>query len=326
MKRTQGPRVMHRGVIDQGVCDPRLRWYPHSWRARYGDELAALLDEEFGGKLPLKVRLSLVVGGLQQRAIASGLTGDSAPATDGIKAGALLILAAWTVFVIAGASFAKFSEHFDEALPHQAGAHGVPDLSFAVLQTVAGVASVLVIAGALLAVPAFVRFLRSGGWGSVRGHFLRAFTCTAVTVVATVPLLAWAHRLTSHQRNGGIHWYGALFLTWAALVALTLTLWTVVAVAAGRRVELPTPILIAEAALAAATAGAMLVMITATAVWWGAMAKDAPAFLDNSPGGASGSPWDIWLIATVVMMTVAMDTAGVGVIRGVRQWTRMRTG
>ena len=28
MKRTQGPRVMHRGVIDQGVCDPRLRWYP----------------------------------------------------------------------------------------------------------------------------------------------------------------------------------------------------------------------------------------------------------------------------------------------------------
>ena len=326
MKRTQGPGVKHREVIDQGVHDPRLRWYPHSWRARYGDELAALLDEEFGGKLPLKVRLSLLVGGLQQRATASGLTGDSAPASDGVRAGALVVLAAWTVFVIAGASFAKFSEHFDQALPHQAGAHGVPDLSFAVLQTVAAVASVLVIVGALLAVPAFVRFLRSGGWGSVRGHLLRAFTCTAVTVVATVPLLVWAHHLTSHQRNGGMHWYGVLFLTWAALVALTLTSWTVVAVAAGRRVELPTAILTAEAALAAATAGAMVVMITATAVWWGAMARDAPTFLGNSPGGAPGSPWDIWLVATVVLMTVAISAAVLGVSREVRQWTRMRTG
>ena len=73
--------------------------------------------------------------------------------------------------MLAGASFAKFSEHFDEVLAHRTGAHRVPDLAFTVLQTVAGVAAALVVVGALLAVPAFVRFLRAGGWPAVRGHF-----------------------------------------------------------------------------------------------------------------------------------------------------------
>ena len=44
------------------------------------------------------------------------------------------------------------------------GAHHVPDLAFTVLQAMAGAAGILVVAGALLAVPAFVRFLRTGGW------------------------------------------------------------------------------------------------------------------------------------------------------------------
>jgi len=312
--------------MHEGISDRRLRWYPLSWRARYGDELIALLDDEYGDHLPALVHLGLVTAGLRQRARQSGLTGDSAPAADGVRAGALLVLAAWAAFVIAGASFAKFSEHFDEALPHSMGAHRVPDLAFTVLQTVAGVASILVVAGALLAVPAFVRFLRAEGWSSVRGHFLRALACTAVTGAATVPLLVWAHHLTPHQRIGGLHWYGPLFLIWAVLIVITLTLWTVVAVAAGRRVDLTSAVLIAEATLAAAIAVAMVVMVGATAVWWGAMAKDAPAFLNAGPAGAPGSPWDTWLIATVALMAVAMGTAAVGVVREARVWTTMRAG
>ena len=167
--------------MTEGVNDPRLRWYPRSWRARYGDELVTLLHDEYGERLPTPVHLGLVTGGLRQRARQSGLTGDSTPATDGVRAGALVVLAAWTAFVIAGASFAKFSEHFDEALPHAMGAHRVPDVAFTVLQTVAGLAGVLVVAGALVAVPTFVRFLRADGWACVRGHILRALACTAVT-------------------------------------------------------------------------------------------------------------------------------------------------
>jgi hypothetical protein len=89
-------------------------------------------------------------------------------------------------------------------------------------------------------------------------------------------------------------------------------------------VELPTAILTAEAALAASVAAAMVVMVCATAVWWGAMAKDAPTFLMASPGGAAGSPWDIWLVSTVALMAVAMVTAAAGVVREVRVWAQMR--
>jgi len=311
---------------NKGASDPRLRWYPPSWRARYGDELIALLDDEYGGHLPPLVHLGLVTGGLRQRARQSGLTGDSAPAADGVRAGALVVLAAWVAFVIAGASFAKFSEHFDQGLPHSMSAHRLPDLAFTVLQSVAGVASILVVVGAFLAVPAFVRYLRSGGWPSVRGHFQRALVCTGLTVAVTAPVLVWAHHLTPHQRNGGLHLYGALFFIWAALIVTTLTLWTVVAVSAGRRVVFSKAILTAEAILAVVVAVAMVVMVGATAVWWGAMAKDAPAFLNAGPGGVPGSPWDAWLVATVALMVIAMGTAAVGVVREARVWRQMQVG
>ena len=126
--RTAGPGARGTKEVNRGK-DPtttgsagiRSRGAPDT-----GTNLPRSLDEEYGGNLPLKVRLSLVTGGLRQRALQSGLVGDSAPAADGIRAGVLPVLAAWTAFVVAGASFAKFSEYFDEALPHRSGAHRVP--------------------------------------------------------------------------------------------------------------------------------------------------------------------------------------------------------
>jgi hypothetical protein len=283
-----------------------------------------LLDDEYDRSTPARIRLSLVSGGLRQRARQSGLTGNAVPAVDGVRAGALVVLAAWTAFVVAGASFAKFSEHFDQALPHAIGSHHVPDLAFTVLQAMAAVAGILVVAGAVLAVPAFGRFLRAGGWVSVRGHFLRALTCTVLTVAVTVPLVVWASHLPSDQPSSGIHWSGVLFLVWAALIVITLTSWTVVAVAAGRRIELSQAVLTTEAILAGAVAVTMVTMVVATAVWWGAMATGAPAFLNASPAGLPGSSWDILLVATVALMAVATGTAAVGVVREVRLWTRMR--
>ena len=310
--------------MSEGADDPRLRWYPRSWRDRYGNELASLLDDEYGEKVPTTTHLGLITGGLRQRARQSGLTGDSAPATDRVRTGALIVLAAWVAFVVAGASFAKLSEHFDEALPHNMGAHHVPDVAFTALQTTAGIAGILVVVGALLVVPSLVRLLRGGEGAPLRGHFVRALAASGLTVVATVPLLIWAHRLTSYQRNGGLHWYGALYLVWATLVVVTLTLWTVLAIATARRVQLSTRVLAAEAVLAGVVAFAMLMMIAATAFWWGAMANDAPAFLSVGPTRTSGSPWNFQLVVTVALMALAMGTAAIGVVREVRGWMRLR--
>ncbi|HVT42423.1 MAG TPA: hypothetical protein VHD39_05520 [Acidimicrobiales bacterium] len=304
--------------------DRRLRWYPTAWRDRYGDELLALLDDEYEGRLPAEVRVGLVTGGLVQRARQSGIAGDAVPAPEGMRAGALTVLAAWMIFVIAGASFAKFAEHFDQALPHQMSAHRVPDVAFSVVQVSAGVAALCVALGTVLALPAFVRFLRAGGWASVRAHVRRALASTVFTVGATVPLLAWAHHLTPHQRNGGLAAYGVVVLVWAVLIVVTLALWTVVAVAAARRVDLCRPVLTAEAVLGLAVAGSMAVMVGAVAVWWGAMAIKAPEFLSAMPRGAPSSPWDVWLIGTVALMLIAVGIAAAGVVREVRMWARMR--
>jgi hypothetical protein len=153
---------------------------------------------------------------------------------------------------------------------------------------------------------------------------VRALVCTALTVASTVPLVAWAHHLTSQQRNGGLHWYGAAFVLWAVVVAVTLASWTVVAIAAARRLELSRTVLVAEAVLGAAVAAAMAVMVGAIAAWWGAMADRAPSFLSASPGGAPGSPWDAWLVVSVTVMVAAVGVATVGVVREARMWTRMR--
>lgn len=324
MSAAEGPRANDRHRGRRGADDPRLRWYPRSWRDRYGDELSALLDDDYDRSTPVRIRLSLVSGGIRERARQSGLTGDAVPAADGVRAGAFVVLAAWTAFVIAGASFAKFSEHFDEALPRSVGAHHVPDFAFTVLQAAAAMASILVFAGAILAVPSFVRFLRARGWVSVRGHFVRALMCTVVTLTMTAPVLVRANHLPSHHPNGGIHWDGMLFLVWTALIVITLSSWTVVAIAAGRRIELSSAVLTTEAILAAAVAAAMVTMLVATAVWWGAMARAAPSFLNASPAGLPGSSWDILLVATVVLMAAATGTAAIGVVREVRLWTAMR--
>ena len=72
---------------------------------------------------PLKARVSIVAGGVGERARRYGLTGDRVPSPDRVRAGVLMVVASWTVMVVAGSSLAKMSEHFDTALHNGPGAH-----------------------------------------------------------------------------------------------------------------------------------------------------------------------------------------------------------
>lgn len=312
-----------------GKVSPRwLRWYPAGWRDRYGEELAVFMHDSYGSADgPWRARLSLVTGGLREHARESGVVGDTAPPPDRVRAGALLVLIGWAGFVVAGSSFAKFSEHYDNSLPgginsHVGPAsHAVVDNAYSVLQTVALMAGIAVLLGAALAVPALLRYLRSGGWSAMRGHVVRAVVVTAVTGGVSAPLIGWAHHLSSQQRNGANGWHYALFLIWAALMALTLGMWTVVAVAAGRRVTLSRTVLRAESILAAVVGLAMTVMLGATAVWWAAMANQAPSFLTSDPTGA---PLDPWLAGTVALMLAATGVGLGGVVRVTRNLASIR--
>ena len=292
-----------------------VRCYPPGWRERYGDDLATYLDDTYPGRLPLRAAASLLTGGLRERLRGSRMLGTAPPTGDRVRGGVLVVLAAWAVFVVAGASFAKLSEHFDTPLSDRT--RTIPDLAYTALQGIATLSGLAVVAGIAMATPALVRFVSRGGWAQVRRHVLRAAVVTAPTAASTVAVVLWAHQLTAAQRNGGSPGYGAAFLAWAALAVVTVGLWTVAAVSTARRLTLSRPVLLVEGALAVTATAGMLLMVAAASAWWAAMASSAPSFLS---GGAPGptSPWNPQLVATLALMLTALAVASTGAVRIIR--------
>ena len=299
-----------------------VRWYPEAWRERYGDELAALMEDHLGNRSPsLRFRSSIVRAGLGERAREAGFTGRSSSPVERARAGTLLVLFAWTAFVIAGASFSKLSEHFGAAVP--SASRSLPSAAFSQVQTVAIMAAVLVVVGGITALPAFTTFLRAGGSPAIRRSVLRAATLSAVTVAAAAALIPWAHALSNAQRNGTDAAYMAAFAVWAVLLVATLCSWTQAGSLAERRLVLSRRALAVESVLAVAVAAAMISMTVATAIWWAAMAEHAPWFLHGTPVGTNGSPFDLRLAATMGLMVVAIVVGEYGVARIGRAWVEL---
>lgn len=306
-----------------------LKWYPPRWRGRYGEEMVALMEDVLDGQAPSRrLRLSLVWAGLRERGHEAGLLGKTAPAVERARAGSLLVLCAWSVFMVAGISFAKITEHFGQVVPARNLA--LPNGSFDTVYVVAIVGGLLVVCGACVALPAFLRFLRDGGWPSIRAHVLRAAVSTVVFIGAGAALLGLADTLSPAQRNGGllyhpVVWYYLLaVIATALLAALALGLWTVAAVVITGRLALGQPVLSVEAALAGGLSVAMFLMTAATAVWWGAIASSAPWFLQGIRPRQGVSAFSPTLLETIALMLVACAIAGFGVIRVARSWRDLR--
>ena len=186
----------------------RLLWcYPAPWRARYGDELEGLiLEMSDGRRVPWRVRADVVGAGGRERLRAAGVIGDG-PASTRVRAGAVLVMWAWALFVLGGAVLAKSTEHWQSAMPAGAG-HSTATVTFTTLIAVAVTAALLVLAGIGLALPSLLSFLRDGGWRDIRGRILAASGLTAALIVVTGGLAAWAHGLTPSARNGHDMLYG----------------------------------------------------------------------------------------------------------------------
>ena len=293
-----------------------LRMYPSRWRERYGEELEGLIVEASGSeRVPWRTRLDVAVSGVRERKRAAGLGGGT-PA-DRVRGGALLVLCAWALFVVGGMIVGKFSEHWQGAVP--AGSGGVAGTAFAVLLGGASLATALVLAGAVCAAPALLRFLRRGGWSRIRGPVLGSLAVTAAAIAATVGLALWAGGLDAHQREGGDTAYAVAFVAWALLVCATFAAWAALAVRIARLVELPTAVLRLEARLCAAVAATMAVIGAATIVWWVSLADAAPAFLTGAPADRGGSTLAPQLLVAVAVMTVATLLGARGASRAVRE-------
>jgi hypothetical protein len=177
-----------------------------------------------------------------------------------------------------------------------------------------------VIVGTVLALPAFVRFLRHGGWTAIKRWVIPAITATVVVIATFIPLRAWAHHLTDSQRDGGSVGYGLLFLAWAGFAALALILWTNVAVAAGRRVVLSRRLLAAEAGPGRRGSRRHGRDPRCHRFVVGLLTERAPLFLSSDPS----NPVNGRLIATAVIMGVSAVCATGGVVRLGRGWSLWR--
>jgi hypothetical protein len=308
-----------------------LRWYPPAWRERYGDEFDALMEDTLGDRPPTRrLRLATALAGLRERGRATGVVGDSVPPVDRARAGSLLVLCAWAAFVVAGSSFAKLSEGFGVAGPTRTAS--VSSGAYRSVMVVAIVACLVVAVGMAIAVPAFLRFLRAGGWPLIRRHVVRALIASGVGISALTALVGLAHTLTSAQRDGqlvyhpAVWYYQVAFIATMLLLALSLVAWTATAVVTASRLDLTGTVLSAEALLAAVAATAMVLMTAATAVWWGSMASSTPWFLQGAPAGAAGSPLNAQLVGTLVLMLVATILGGYGVSRVARSGLTFRSG
>ncbi len=291
-----------------------LRIYPRAWRERYGEELAALVDELGGGaRMSWRLRLDVGRAGLVERFRALGLNG--LPPRERAREGSLLVLYAWMLFVLGGFGVQKASEHWQAVTP--AAKQGLPSAAFDVLVAAAGAGSLLVLAGVAAALPPLVALIRGGGWAEIRRPVLRAVALTVLTVAAAAALGLWAHSLTPAQRNGGDVAYSGAFVAWALLGAACLLAWAAAAAATARRLALPAGTLRLEVWLGAAVSGAMAAMTAATAVWWGSLAGAAPWFFAGRPVGASASALSPNLIVAAGLMVAATLLALAGSARAV---------
>jgi hypothetical protein len=293
-----------------------VRLYPPAWRARYGDELEALIVEASDGRrVPWRVRVDVLRSAGRARLHGAGLGSDGSPG-ERARGGALLTLCAWALFVVAGCIVQKISEHWQDATP--ASGRGLPSVAFGALVVVAVCASAFVVAGIAATGPSLVAFVQNGGWPQIRPWIRRAAALTVVLAAGTIALVVSAHGLTGRERNGGDSGYAVAFVCWAAVGVACLLAWTAAAVATARRLDISATALRSQAWLAAGVAVAMAVMTAAAVVWWAAVADAAPWFFAGKPAGASASAPAPELLAAAGLMVLATLVGAAGAVQSMR--------
>jgi hypothetical protein len=173
-----------------------LRWYPRPWRERYGEEFLAMVEDNLDGERPgLRFRLSVARAGLRERGHRVRLAGRRA-APPVLSA----LTGRWWTFFVAGFVFAILPYEFKA--PSGTAQGWRVTAALAALVAVAVLGGVAVLISGLLALPAFGRFLRAGGWRQIRRRVAWAAGATAAAggglAVLVLVQAAAGRRLASH--------------------------------------------------------------------------------------------------------------------------------
>jgi hypothetical protein len=292
-----------------GRFERHLKWYSSRWRARYGAELVALMEDTYGERsVPLSSRFVIMRTGAAERLREVGLGGGEETPGERVRSGSLLVLCGWALFVIAGSAFAKMTEHWVGATPQ--GDRALPTNAYEALQLAASVGLVIVLVAAAIALPAAWHLLRDGGWAAVRRTVGPALIISTATALLTLGLVIWAHHVGPTQRNGGLGTY-LIGWFWALTVVASICTCTLTAAAVSRHLRFSEPLLRLEGLLAVLLTLAMATILGGALVWAVSIANNAPRVLSGSQSGLFGVPGPPTEIITGLLMLAGL-ILGVG--------------
>lgn len=250
-----------------------LALYPLAYRRRYGEEMAALVEDSGGS--PTAVA-DLLRGAVRAhlRPVA-GLEAELGP-EDRLRLGLSSILLCWVVFSAAGLGLYKTTE--DHAFTAAADAHGLLGAAHFAIQLLAIVSAAAVVLGVVPLVVIALRQARDRR--AVERATVLAIVCLAVFGLATAALVAVAHLPPAPGD---------------AIAAASLAIWTCLALAcgigcavAGRlglfAIAVPRDVLRASAACAMVVLLGMIGIALATAVYLAALLHDAPGLASEGNG------------------------------------------
>lgn len=294
-----------------------LRWYPPNWRAHYGPGLVALLEDTYGeNPVPLRIRASLARAGTVERAREVGVLGETTSSNDRLRVGSQLVLCGWSLFVIAGAIFAKFTEHWNVATP--AAHRTLASIGDSAVQWAGVVSAITVLVAALFVFPVVVRLVRAQGWTSIRRPVRRNALAVGSVAAFIAGLTLWAHRMSFHQRNGGTIGYTIGFLVTGVVALVAIATATSTAVTVTRELDFSRRMLRLLSSLALGLTVLMGVIVAGVALWWASEAIYAPHFLANNIGNGFISTSNTLPPALVVagaLMLLGLSSAFAGSLR-----------
>jgi hypothetical protein len=313
--------------------DRLLRWYPKSWRARYGDEFAELLTVELEERPQAWRRTANVVwSGVVARMRISGLSGDVLEPADQVRAGLVWLGCALAVFVTFGAAmWSQLTIGWQWARPDAIG-------TMAAMMLMSGAMLLLLILGVLAILP--VVWILLGRMARRRADGLRRPSLLVLGGASLVIIGArhfgngwpgtgghpWAHQGLVPAGVAAFLWASTLSISsyWAhpgALFAFPLAevAWMVASpVALGcvvvgatkilRRLDVSPPVLRHERRLGRVAAGATALFLTGSCCW----------IVDGGPG-----PGNLFHAGAIDVSGLAtMTAASVVAHRAVRQTRR----
>jgi hypothetical protein len=282
---TAGPAAPQRAAIRL------LRWYPASWRARYGEEFTELLLAEFDEQPRNWRRTADIVGnGLLARLSSIGLTSHGLDPARQVRASLATAACAGAAFWVFGlAMLAQLAIGWQWAVPH-AGTSAATLLMSAGAGALGGLAVLGAVPLAWCAAAGLARrearrqllwpaaLVLAGGCVLVAGahHFQNAWPGTGGTAARLSPLPAgpaafsWASTLSFSSywaHPAALRAFPPLELAWMAASPLALLCLVGGAAVLVRRLRLSARLLVYQARLAGGAAVAMTGFL-AGAAWW----------------------------------------------------------